>query len=659
MNGTSVKSTALTLHSGSPGALLELRQIHRNYPSGDTVVKALDNVSLSIWPGEFVAIVGQSGSGKSTLMNLIGCLDRPDSGQYLIRGEDISGRDPNQLAALRRETFGFIYQRYHLLGTASALENVEIPALYAGWLKARRVQRASALLTRLGLADRLDHRPRQLSGGQQQRVAIARALMNDPPVILADEPTGALDSASGAEVMDLLRELHDEGRTILLITHDERIAANADRIISMRDGRILEDTTVRDRSSTNTIQAHAGGTVGWPTEVIESCKTALRALRVNLFRTTLTLLGIIIGVAAVVTMLAVGEGSRQEVLNQIRAMGTHLLTIRPGAPGLRSGSDVATLTADDARAIEEIPNVVAAVPERNKRLTVRFGNIDYATTVQGVNQNFPKANDWGVAHGDFFNENDYRRFAPVAVLGKTIQKTLYFEDDDPVGTYILVENVPFEVIGVMAEKGANSYGSDLDDTIFVPLSTGLIRLFGQNYLSNITVRIRDLERIDETQSAIEDLLLRRHQVVDFRIRNRVSILETATETQDALTVLLGTVAAISLLVGGIGVMNIMLVSVTERTREIGIRMASGARRRDILLQFNTESAVVCTIGGLLGVALGYGAGWLLRLLDMQVIFSPLPALLAFCCAFATGVLFGYLPARKASRLDPVTALAAE
>ncbi|MCI0668463.1 MAG: MacB family efflux pump subunit [Methylococcaceae bacterium] len=639
--------------------LLELRHIHRDYPSGDTVVKALDDVSLCIRPGEFVAIVGQSGSGKSTLMNLVGCLDRPDSGQYFIRGRDVGGQDPNQLAALRRETFGFIYQRYNLLGNASALENVEIPALYAGWIKADRVRRARDLLTRLGLAERCDYRPWQLSGGQQQRVAIARALMNDPPVILADEPTGALDSVSGGEVMGLLRALHEEGRTILLITHDDRIARNADRILSMRDGRILEDTSLRIRTYTNYIPAQPGGSVGWPAEVFESCKTALRALRVNLFRTTLTLLGIIIGVAAVVTMLAVAEGSRQEVLDQIRAMGTNLLTIRPGAPGLRGSGDVATLIPDDARAIEEIPNVESVLATRNTQLTARFGSIDYATSVQGVSAALPKVIDWSVAHGDFFNESDFRRFAPVAVLGKTVVKTLYFEGEDSIGTYILVGNIPFEVIGIMAEKGASSSGTDRDDVIFIPLSTGLIRLFGQNYLSNITVRVRDFERIEETQSAIEELLLRRHQVEDFRVRNRVSILETATETQDALTVLLGTVAAISLLVGGIGVMNIMLVSVTERTREIGIRMASGARQRDILLQFNTESAVVCIIGGLLGVILGFGAGLLLSLLEMQVVFSPLPALSAFSCAFATGVIFGYLPARKAARLDPVAALTAE
>ncbi len=642
-----------------PNPLLELLHVDRHYRAGETSVKALDNVSITIWPGEFVAIVGQSGSGKSTLMNLIGCLDRPDSGQYRIDGREVSGLDPDQLAALRPETFGFVFQRYHLLGNCSALENVEIPAIYAGWEKPLRVRRARNLLTRLGLAERCNHRPAQLSGGQQQRVAIARALMNDPPVILADEPTGALDSASGEELMVLLRELHEEGRTILLITHDDRIAANADRIVSMRDGKIIEESPPRIPQGVNHLQARRRGAAGWFPEVIESCKTAMRALRVNFFRTTLTLLGIIIGVAAVVTMLAVGEGTRQQVLDQIREMGTHLLAVRPGAPGLRGSGDVATMTPQDASAIEEIPNVVSVVPERYARVTARNGNIDYATTVQGVNADFPAVNDWIVTQGDFFTVRDYQRYAPVAVLGKTVLETLYAEGENPDGTYILVQNIPFEVIGVMAGKGADIRGNDQDDSIFIPLTTGMIRLFGQNYLNNITVRVGDLDEIDKTQGAIEKLLLHRHRTEDFRVRNRAAVLETATEAQNTLSVLLGTVGAISLLVGGIGVMNIMLVSVTERTREIGIRMASGARKWDILLQFNTESVVVCTIGGLFGVTAGIGAGMLLSLLGMRVIFSPLPALLAFSCAFATGVIFGYLPARKAARLDPVAALAAE
>jgi len=640
--------------------LLELKNIQRFYPNGDSVVRALDDISLTIWPGEFVAIIGQSGSGKSTLMNLIGCLDKANIGSYRVLDQDVAGLDADQLAALRRETFGFVFQRYNLLNNASAAENVEIPALYAGLSKAERHSRALQLLEQLGLANRGDHKPMQLSGGQQQRVAIARALMNDPPVILADEPTGALDSQSGKEVMALLRDLHREGRTILLITHDEKVAAHAQRIITLRDGKIVGDGVENRSGRPLSPPQHRGiGSAGVVAELLEAAKTAMRSLHANLFRTALTLLGIVIGVAAVVTMLAVGQGSQEKVLDQMRAMGTNILSIRPGAPGLRGSSDVATLIPADADAIAELGNVEWTSPERNTRLTVRYGNIDYATGVQGVAPSMTAVREWAVADGDFFDERDMRRYAPVIVLGQTVRQILFPDGGDPLGRYVMVGNIPFEVVGVMEAKGADAQGSDRDDTVFVPLTTGLIRLFGQNYLGGVTVKVRDVEQIDSTQQAISDLLISRHQVEDFRIRNMASILATATETQNTFTLMLGIVAAISLLVGGIGVMNIMLVSVTERTREIGIRIATGARRRDILLQFNTEAAVVCTLGGLMGVLLGFAAGCGLRYFDMAVIFSPLPAILAFSCAFGTGLLFGYLPARKAAGLDPVVALAAE
>lgn len=646
--------------SSSDRPLLQLENIQRFYPNGDTVVRALDDVSLTIWPGEFVAIIGQSGSGKSTLMNLIGCLDQPTAGRYRVLNRDVAGLDADQLAALRRETFGFVFQRYNLLNTASAAENIEIPALYAGMPKKLRESRALALLQQLGLGERSEHRPMQMSGGQQQRVAIARALMNNPPVILADEPTGALDSQSGSEVMDLLRRLHAEGRTILLITHDEQVANNAQRIITICDGKIVGDSGENRRHGSAAIPAHHEiGATGLVAELLEASTTALRSLRANLFRTGLTLLGIVIGVAAVVAMMAIGEGSQKKVMDQMKAMGTNVLSIRPGAPGLRGSSDVATLIPADAEAIAELDNVEWASAERNARLTLRHGNIDYASSVQGVGSSMPIVRDWPVAKGDFFNDEDMRRYAPVTVLGQTVAKILFPDGRDPLGRYVLVQNIPFEVIGVLTAKGASAGGTDQDDAIFVPLTTGLIRLFGQNYLNGITVRVADVARIDDTQQAISDLLLARHQSEDFRIRNMASILETAEETQNTFTLMLGIVAAISLVVGGIGVMNIMLVSVTERTREIGIRMATGARRRDILLQFNTEAAVVCTLGGVIGVLSGFATGFLLRGFDMAVVFSPLPAVLAFSCAFGTGLLFGYLPARKAAYLDPVVALAAE
>ena len=640
--------------------LLRLQHIQRFYPNGESVVRALNDVSLTVWPGEFVAIVGQSGSGKSTLMNLVGCLDKADSGRYWVMGRDVGALDPDQLAALRRETFGFVFQRYNLLHTASAAENVEIPALYAGMPKQARAERALSLLEQLGLGNRSEHRPMQMSGGQQQRVAIARALVNNPPVILADEPTGALDSQSGREVMALLQQLHAQGRTILLITHDERIAAHAQRVIHICDGQIVTDSGENAGGELSALPEHAElGASGLLAELAEASRTAVRSLRVNLFRTLLTLLGIVIGVAAVVTMMAVGEGSQKKVMDQMKAMGTNVLSIRPGAPGLRGSTDVATLVPADADAIAEIDNVEWASAERNTRLTVRYSNIDYSTSVQGVAPSMTMVRDWQVGKGDFFNDDDMRRYAPVVVLGQTVEKILFPDGTDPLGRYILIRNIPFEVIGVMAPKGADQMGTDRDDAVFVPLTTGLIRLFGQNYLGGITVRVADVSRIDETQEAIQALLLARHQTEDFRIRNMASILETAEETQNTFTLMLGIVAAISLLVGGIGVMNIMLVSVTERTREIGIRMATGARRRDILLQFNTEAAVVCTLGGLVGVLLGFAFGGLLAYFDMAVVFSPLPAILAFSSAVGTGLLFGFLPARKAALLDPVVALAAE
>jgi len=639
--------------------LLELTHISRHYDSGETQVRALDDVSLSIWPGEFVAIMGQSGSGKSTLMNIIGCLDKPSQGSYIVRGREASQLEPDELAALRSQTFGFIFQRYNLLATASAEENVEVPALYAGMKRDKRLERARELLTKLGLGDRVDHRPSQLSGGQQQRVAIARALMNNPPVILADEPTGALDSRSGHDVMALLKELHAEGRTIILITHDEKVASHAKRIIRIQDGKVLEDSgrveTASDLSA-GWGESHVNGNL--TAEGSEAIKTAFRALHANMFRTALTLLGIVIGVAAVIIMLAVGNGSKQSVLDQISMMGTNLLNIRPGAPGIRSSGDIATMTLDDATALEGIDNVTVVVPERSGRKTLRFGNTDYATSIQGVGAGFPIARDWPVSEGTFFNANDMESYAPVIVLGETVRKNL-FPDTDPMGQYVLVGNIPFQVIGVMSSKGAAPWGGDQDDNAYVPVTTGLIRLFGTTYLNSMTVKVASTDNIDQTEAAITDLLKQRHGKEDFSVRNTASFLEMATETQNTLTLLLGAVAAISLLVGGIGVMNIMLVSVTERTREIGIRMATGARRRDIMLQFNTEAAVVCTIGGIMGLVIGFSVGSALTLFEVKVLFSPGPAILAFACAVGTGLLFGYLPARKASRLDPVVALSSE
>ena len=650
-----------TARSVASATLLRLSQVCRHYGSGEAQVKALDGVDLEIGAGEFVAIVGQSGSGKSTLMNLLGCLDRPTAGRYEVLGRDVATLSPDELAALRRDAFGFVFQRYNLLADATAAENVEIPAAYAGLARHERRARAEQLLSGLGLGDRTDHRPGQLSGGQQQRVAIARALVNDAPVILADEPTGALDSQSGRDVLALLKRLNAEGRTVILITHDPGIAAHADRTIELRDGRVVSDEASGTDHEPRPLPAALGirRAQGLAGEVSEAVKMALRSMRSNLFRTALTLLGVVIGVAAVIAMLAIGDGSKQDVLDRIAAMGSNQLSVRPGFSGFRGAGDIATLTPEDAEAIRALPDVALVSPERSGSYVLRAGSLDYRSQVQGVWPDFQALRDWPMARGSFITQDDVRGYAPVIVLGQTVVQNLYPDGTDPVGQFVLVRNVPFEVIGVLSAKGASSWGMDQDDVALIPLSTGFMRLFGQSFLSGITVKVGSDVAMARTEEAITALLTERHRTVDFQVRNTASLQEAVSATADTMTALLGSVAAISLIVGGIGVMNIMLVSVTERTREIGIRMATGARWRDILLQFNIEAVVVCGIGGLLGVALGLGVGMLVERFGMAVAFSAGPALLAFTCAFLTGVVFGYLPARKAAYMDPVAALAYE
>ena len=639
--------------------LIELAAVSRCYPNGDSEVRALDEVSLRIAQGEFIALLGPSGCGKSTLMNVLGCLDRPSSGVYRVNGQDVSALDADTLASLRRDTFGFVFQRYNLIATASATDNVALPAIYAGLPLAARQARARALLAKLGLAERAGHRPGQLSGGQQQRVSIARALMNDAPVVLADEPTGALDTRSGQEVLALLKQLHGEGRTIILITHDLDIARHAERIVRLRDGRVESDSGPVARAPAPLPARPPSGQPSLRAELGESLSMAFTALRANVFRTVLTLLGVIIGVAAVVAMMAIGDGGKRDVLARISAMGTNLLLVRPGAPGVRPSGELASLTLADAAALEKVSGVEAVSPERGGSVTLRVGNLDYRTQIKGVWANYPQVRDWPVAEGMFFSKADVDGYAPVIVLGSTVADSLFPDGRSPLGRYVLVKNVPFEVVGVLSSKGATPFGSDQDDIVLIPLTTGFMRVFGKQYASSVTVRVKDVSQIDAAESAVRELLLARHQTEDFQVRNTASILETASETQNTLTVLLGSVAAISLLVGGIGVMNIMLVSVTERTREIGVRMATGARMRDILLQFNIEAIVVCGAGGALGIVLGVLSAWLAGSAGVSVAFSPWPALLAFSCAFVTGCVFGYLPARKAASMDPVQALAAE
>ncbi len=648
--------------------LIDLRKVSRTYlTDGGVEVRALREVDLKIYPGEFVAIVGQSGSGKSTLMNILGCLDRPSAGRYLFAGRDVQSCDADGLAWLRREAFGFVFQSYNLLASETAKENVEVPGIYAGLSAAERAVRAESLLTTLGLGERLDHRPNQLSGGQQQRVSIARALMNGGKVILADEPTGALDSRSGVEVMALLEGLARKGHTVLLITHDQEVASHADRIVEFTDGSVVRDSgrssdaidPKRNAELAELFMSRRSSSLfgGFG----EAIRMAMSSLHANLFRTVLTLQGIVIGVASVVAMLAIGEGVQSSVVQQISAIGTNMLTLQPTrAPNQRRNLP-STLAFTDADAIvDNVPNVLYAMPELQNSQTVRWGNADHTTRISATTEVLTRARNWRMARGVFFSREDSDGYEAVAVLGATVYDALFTEGEDPLGEWVLIGTTPFQVIGVLTRKGSSG-GQDQDDAVFVPLKTGALRLFGEKFARQISVAVDDVDRIGETQELLRSFMTALHGgLEDFRIVNSAELLETITATQNQFRLLLASIGGIALLVGGIGVMNIMLVSVTERTREIGVRMATGARQGDILTQFLSEAIVVTAIGGAIGVVAGVGMGLLIsRFSDIDVVFSTEPMLLAFSCAAATGLVFGFAPARKAARLDPVVALSNE
>ena len=715
--------------------LIELREVRKRFGGRDGVpeVEILHGIDLRIRAGEYVAIVGASGSGKTTLMNILGCLDRPSSGEYLFQGEAVSGLDDDALAALRREVFGFVFQGYHLIGTSSALDNVAMPARYAGVSEQARHERAAALLSRLGLAERLQYLPHQLSGGQQQRVSIARALVNGGRVILADEPTGALDSTSGEQVMQQLDELAAAGHTLILITHDPAVAARARRIISMADGRIVGDVTApvdgkaRPLPETGRAMADDGLPVRHvdapvqhadapihkdgrpcaevPTEVPaevpteapadlhplrgrggeparaghpvqdlpplrgrgrlplladlpEILRSAWRVMRLNRLRTGLTLLGIIIGVASVIVMLAVGQGSQEKVLAEMQTFG--LRTIYIFREWLSDTQQARALSMADVAAVQQVPNVEQASPVIDQNgIIVRHGNRTLRTNLSATTRHFAQALNWPVSQGTLLETEDEHDLRKVVLLGERVREALFGAHGQAVGQEILVGNVPFRVIGVMAPKPAPFPEDDVNNQVIVPVGAAAVRLVGSMELSRINVVIRDMRHAAETEAAIVKTLTARHGRKDFNILNQAQAVQQLAQANRTLTLMLGLIAAISLLVGGIGVMNVMLMTVRERTREIGIRIATGARQADILRQFLVEAMLLTGIGGTVGVSGGLLIGLGLKALGIPMAFSPLAAAMAFGCAVATGVIFGFMPARQAARLDPVRALAGE
>lgn len=679
-------------HGDASAALLEVRQLWREFPAGDTTIAVLKDVNLRIHAGEMVAIVGQSGSGKSTLMNILGCLDQPSRGQYRVAGRETAQMEPDELAQLRREYFGFIFQRYHLLSDLTAQGNVEVPAVYAGASAAQRHARSAALLTRLGLAERLGHTPGKLSGGQQQRVSIARALMNGGQVILADEPTGALDSASGAEVMKILSELHAEGHTIILVTHDMKVAEHASRIIEIRDGEIISDRSHQPGASAMPAPAIPGsasignpdaaatppqilqttsatkpralaGSDGWRARIgrfAESFRMALLAMGAHKLRTFLTMLGIIIGIASVVSVVALGEGSRQQVLKNISSIGTNTIDIRPGTGfGDRNANRIRTLVPSDVDALARQSYVDSVTPSLSASATVRYGNVEATGSAQGVGEQFFQVRGMSLASGALFDRSAVQERRQVAVIDSNTYTTFFADKNiDPIGQVIFLGKVPVQIIGVLQEQQP-AFGPSRDSPfIYMPYTTVMSRITGQSHVTTVTVRVHENASTQAAERGITQLLTQRHGKQDFFLMNSDTIRQAIESTTKTMTLLISSIAVISLLVGGIGVMNIMLVSVTERTSEIGVRMAVGARQGDIQQQFLIEAVLVCLFGGVLGIALALGFGELFGKFsqDFEMAFSANAMLYAVVCSSLIGMIFGFLPARNASRLNPIEAL---
>jgi len=652
--------------------MIELKNVSKTYQMGKVEVKALSNVSLKIAPGEFLAIMGPSGSGKSTLMHVLGLLDRPDSGSYLLEGRDLTKLSDEELAVIRNRLVGFIFQQFHLLPRISALENVELPLIYAG--KRHLTERARQEIEEVGLGDRINHRPNELSGGQQQRVAIARALVNEPLIILADEPTGNLDSKSREEIIGILKRLNESGKTIIVVTHEKEIAVHAKRTIFIRDGEMVSDernvpvSEEISKSGDNAIAEilsqsarRIGGAKFW-----DYCREAAFAMISHKMRSILSILGVLIGVAAVIAMLALGEGARASIEEQLASLGSNLLVVRPGSSqmggvALEAGS-VTRFTFQDVDAIrkltDEVRRVSASVSGRGQLV---YADKNWNTRVEGVDVDYAEMRASVPAIGRFFTEQEVRVREKVGVIGTTVAKEL-FGDASPIGETIKINLLNFKVIGVLPNKGSAPF-HDENDTVLVPVTTAMYRMFGKQYIDSVYVEAKGPGLLEQAQDSISNVIKKEHRLItkdeqdSFQIRNMSDIKKTLEATTKTMSLLLGSIAAISLLVGGIGIMNIMLVSVTERTREIGLRKAIGANNQDIMIQFLIEAILMSLLGGIGGIMLGAGisvlitmfAGWAVRISTFSVV-------LATSFSFIVGIVFGLWPAKQASLLDPIEAL---
>ncbi|AKJ65142.1 ABC transporter permease [Kiritimatiella glycovorans] len=659
--------------------MIEVRDIVKTYRMGDVEVRALRGCSLRIDRGEFVAITGPSGSGKSTLMHILGLLDTPDSGSYRLEGHEVSRLTDDQLAIRRARSIGFVFQQFNLLARVSALENTALPLIYRDHPSPADPE---DLLKRVGLGDRKEHTPGELSGGQQQRVAIARALVNRPSVMMADEPTGNLDSASSGEILTILRKLNETGLTVIVVTHDPEVTAVASRVISIRDGRVTEDRgRVPADSASGSVAKdtdfdfRVGGEhdarthpLGWIGRKLDEAgamfRQAVRALMANKTRTALSMLGVLIGVAALIAVMALGTGAREAVEERISRLGANLLVLRPGARqrgAVRMAAGATSrLTLEDAEALpRRLPSVDAAAPVVNGMAQLTWEGHNWRTSITGTTPAYLRIHDYELLYGRNFTAAEVENRARVALVGTTLVREL-FDGSNPIGRTLRMNRVRFEVIGILPEMGA-SFGRDPNDMVIIPVTTAMKRLFGKTYINTVEIRVVDRDHMEYTEKAVIRLMKERHRIDPereaFSVFNMGDLREAITATSKTMALLLAGIGGVSLFVGGIGIMNIMLVSVTERTREIGIRKAVGAKRSDVLAQFLIEAAVIGIFGGFLGILTGWGASLAMtRYAGWNTIITPLTVGLAFTFSAVVGVIFGLWPARKASRLNPIDAL---
>ena len=644
--------------------IIEFKKINKFFGQGSNRVHVLKNIDLTIQKGDFVAIIGQSGSGKSTMMNILGCLDTPTSGSYKINGTEVGKMDKDELADLRCKTFGFIFQRYNLLANLKAYANAALPAVYLGLSSSDRTKRAVKLLSQLDLSKKLKNKPSELSGGQQQRVSIARALMNGGEIILADEPTGALDSKSGEMVMGIIKNLHQQGHTIILVTHDAKIAAQASRIIEIKDGEIVSDTRTSDvyydtLQKTEVVKKSKFNILKY--RFMESLNMSLHAIVSNKMRSLLTMLGIIIGIASVVSVVALGNASQAKIMEQINSMGTNTIDIRPGTGfGDRRSARVKTLKVSDADYLAKQSFVDNTTPSVSASGTLLYRNYSLTAQLNGVGAQYFDVKGRKIAQGRIFTQEEVNSLASVVVIDDNTLREAFADNPNPIGEIIIFNKKPLKIIGV-TEKDNNPGPMSESMNIWTPYTTAMYKINGTNDINSITVKVSDKVNSQVAEDSIEHILTTLHGKKDFFMINTDSIKQTVESATNTMKLLIASIAVISLIVGGIGVMNIMLVSVTERTREIGIRMAIGAKQADILQQFLIEAVLICLVGGFLGVFLSLFLGWMMNTFseNFGMIFSTMSIVLALVCSTAIGIIFGYMPAKNASNLNPIDALASE